>query len=173
MSNNHELKGLRGWLIVVGLGVVISPVRLLATNVPIFKPLFEEGTWAAMTTEGSEGYTPYLGPVLIGEIVFHSAIFIASLCLVYLFFTKRYLFPKFYMYVVAASLMFIPLDAWVVKKIFPGEAMFDLETTKQFMGTLIGGAIWIPYMLLSMRVKATFVEGRPDKHMQPTAESAG
>ena len=49
--------------------------------------------------------------------------------------------------------------------------MFDPETTKEFMIALIGGVIWVPYMLVSKRVQATFVESMPNKKMQPTAES--
>jgi hypothetical protein len=29
MSNDDELKGLGGWLILVGIGVVFAPIRLL------------------------------------------------------------------------------------------------------------------------------------------------
>ena len=173
MTDSNELKGLGGWLVLVGIGVVISPVRLLATLVPIYQPIFEDGTWEALTTVGSEVYTPYFGSLLIGEIAFNTIIVAASVYLIYLFFSKHYLFPKLYVAIVAASLIFIPLDAWVVTKVFPGEPMFDPETTKEFMKVLIGGVIWVPYMLVSKRVQATFVESMSNKQMQPTAESVG
>jgi hypothetical protein len=173
MTDNNELKGLRGWLIVVGLGVVINPVQFLAAVAPVVKPIFEKRAWEALTTVESESYIPYLGTFLIGEISFYSIMFIASLCLVYFFFTRHYLFPRVYVCVVAAWLMFIPLEAWVSAKILPGASTSALEATGDFIATFMLAAIWIPYMLLSVRVKATFVEGRPDKHMQPSAESAG
>jgi 1-acyl-sn-glycerol-3-phosphate acyltransferase len=66
---------------------------------------------------------------------------------------------------VAVSLIFIPLDAWLVVKVFPGEPMFNSETTKEFARSLITGVIWIPYMLLSKRVRVTFVENMPNKNM--------
>ena len=56
MTDNNELKGLGGWLVLVGIGVVISPIRLLVTLVPTYKPIFEGGTWEAITTVGSEAY---------------------------------------------------------------------------------------------------------------------
>ncbi|MBD3616056.1 MAG: DUF2569 domain-containing protein [Gracilimonas sp.] len=173
MTENNELKGLGGWLILAGLGVVISPIRLLVTLIPIYKPIFENGTWEALTTEGSEAYTPYFSGILIGEITFNTIMIAASIYLIYLFFSKHYLFPKLYIGIVAASLIFIPLDAWIVTKVFPGVPMFDPDTTKEFLRSLLTGVIWIPYMLVSKRVQATFVEKSPNKKMQPTAESVG
>lgn len=173
MYENNKLKGLSGWLVLVGLGVVLSPIRLLVTYIPIYKPIFDDGTWEALTTVGSEAYNPMWAPLLIGEIAYNSIMVVASLYLIYLFFSKHYLFPKLYIGIVAVSLVFIPLDAWVVTMIFPGEPMFDPETTKEFMRTLIGAVIWVPYLLVSKRVKATFVENMPYKQMQPTAESVG
>jgi hypothetical protein len=162
-ENNDDLKGIGGWLILVALGVVFSPIRLLAMFIPIYKPIFEDGTWEALTTVGSEAYLPSLSFLLIGEIAFNSAMVLASLYLIYLFFSKHYFFPKLYIALIAVSLIFIPLDAWFVSEIFPNEPMFDQETTKEFMRTLIAAVIWVPYMLVSKRVKATFVENMPNK----------
>lgn len=173
MSNGKELKGLGGWLILVGIGVVIAPIRLLATYIPIYKPIFEDGTWEALTTVGSEAYDPLWAPLLVGEIAYNSIMVAASLYLIYLFFSKHYLFPKVYIALVAVSLVFIPLDAWLVTKVLPNVPMFDPETTKEFMRVLIGGLIWVPYMLVSKRVKATFVEKMPNKQIPVTAGSAG
>jgi hypothetical protein len=36
--------------------------------------------------------------------------------------------------------------------------MFDPETAKEFFRSLISMAIWVPYMLVSQRVKNTFIE---------------
>lgn len=162
LADNNELKGLSGWLTLVGLGVIINPIRLLLTTVPAYKPIFEDGTWEALTSKGSEVYNPYFSSLLVGEIVFNTIMVAASIYLVYLFFTKSYFFPKLYIAIIIASLIFIPFDAWIVTKVFPGEEMFDTETVKEFMRSFIAGAIWIPYMLVSKRVRATFVEGAPN-----------
>ena len=34
MSNERDLKGLKGWLILVGIGLVVSPIRLLIQLIP-------------------------------------------------------------------------------------------------------------------------------------------
>lgn len=163
MSGEKELKGLGGWLILVGIGVVIGPIRLLAVFIPLYFPMFSDGTWAALTTPSSAVYTPYFGAMLIAEMCFNSLMLLACLFLVFLFFTKNHLFPKVYIGIIAASLIFIPLDAWVVTAVFPDQSMFDPDTLKEFGRTLIAAVIWVPYMLVSKRVKATFVEGRPEE----------
>lgn len=172
MNENNELKGLGGWLILVGIGVVVAPIRLLAFSIPTFKPIFEDGTWEALTTVGSKAYDPLWAPLLIGEISFNAIMIVATLCLIFLFFSKHYFFPKLYIGIAVVSLIFIPFDAWLVTRIFPSEPMFDPDTTREFMRALIGTLIWVPYMLVSKRVKATFVENRPNREITQTVENA-
>lgn len=166
MNDDDDLKGLGGWLILVGIGVVLTPIRLLLSTFTLYKPILEDGTWEALTTAGADAYHPLWAPLLIGEMTYNVLMIAASIYLIYLFFSKHYLFPKVYIALVLISLFFIPLDAWLVAMIFPDEPIFDPHTTKEFLRTLIVGVIWIPYMLISKRVKATFVEHMPDKPMQ-------
>lgn len=173
MDNQNELKGLGGWLILVGIGVIIAPIRILVTYVPMYWPLFNNGTWEMLTTAGSQAYHPIWGPLLVGEIVFNSVIVAVSIYLIYLFFTKHYLFPRIFLAVIAVSIVFIPLDAWLVSLAMPSEKMFDPDTTKEFARALLGGLIWGPYMLMSKRVKATFVEKKPDAEVPLAAGAEG
>ncbi len=163
MEEHDKLKGLGGWLFLVGMGVVIYPIRVLATTVPDYPSMFTDGTWEAVTTVGSEAYNPLWEPLLIGEIIYNLGMVVVQIYLIYLFFSKSYRFPKFYIAIVVVSLIFIPLDAWLVSFVLPDEPMFDPETTKEFLRLLIGSLIWVPYMLVSKRVKATFVEKVPNK----------
>lgn len=172
MSENNELKGLGGWLILVGIGVVMSPIRLLVTYIPLYKPIFEDGTWEALTTAGSDAYHPLWAPLLLGEITYNVIMVLASIYLIYLFFSKHYLFPTVFIGIIGVSVIFIPLDAYIVARIFPGEPVFDPDTTKEFIRTLVGALIWVPYMLVSKRVKATFVEKSPESQVRPAAEQA-
>ena len=55
------------------------------------------------------------------------------------------------------TLAFIVLDAYAIKAVLPHEPVFDPDTLKELGRTLIASLVWIPYMLVSKRVKATFV----------------
>ncbi|WP_370652609.1 DUF2569 domain-containing protein [Sediminibacterium sp.] len=173
MTDNNELKGLGGWLILVGVGVVLSPIRLLVIYIPYYKSIFEDGRWEAFTTVGSEAYIPYFGAMLIGEITFNSIMVVVLIYLIFLFFSKHHLFPKIFIGIFVASIIFIFLDALLVTMVFPDESIFDPKTTIALMQALIGCLIWVPYMLVSKRVRATFVGKLHNKKMQPTAESVG
>lgn len=157
MSTKEEYSSIGGWLILVGIGVVVSPFRLLIELFNIYLPIFKDGTWEALTTYGSEAYNEAFSYLLIGEIVFNFLLMLASMYLIYLFFAKKYLFPKLYIWIILISLVMIPLDSFFVSSIFPDIKMFDSDTAKDFARTLFFGLIWIPYMLISKRVKGTFV----------------
>ena len=171
MNNENELKGLGGWLILVGIGVVIGPFRLAYEFGPTYFSIFTNGTWEALTTAESEHYNSLWAPFLIGEVLYNSCMVIVLLFLIYLFFSKHYLFPKFYIGIVIVSLIFIPLDAWIGSILLPNEPVFDPNTKKEFLRTLVGGVIWVPYMLVSKRVKLTFVEKMPNNQIQPAPKS--
>lgn len=158
MNENKELKGLNGWLVLVGLGVLIAPFRMLIELSPGYLSLFRDGTWQALTSESSEFYAPYFSSVLILEIVFNVVLLFASVYLIYLYFSKHYFFPKLYILILLASLVFIPFDAWLVSLVIPGIQIFDTETSKEIARSFFAGIIWIPYMLVSKRVKATFIK---------------
>jgi hypothetical protein len=159
MSNNkNELKGLNGWLILVGIGVLIMPVRLLISGIKIFKPILDKDVWAALTTIGSAAYNPLWAPLLIGEVFYNVLMFGSSLVLVYSFFFKRSYFPKLFIVVAITSLLITVFDAWVVTIILPNESLFDADTTQAVRRNLMTSIVWVPYMLLSKRVKATFTE---------------
>lgn len=165
MSDKDNLKGLGGWLILVGIGVVIAPFRLAYMYGPIYYSIFTDGTFEILTTPGTEYYHSLWGPFLIGEALINSILVFASVYLVYLYFAKHYLFPKVYIAIIVFSLIFIPLDAWVGSFIITDEPMFTPEIIKEFTQTLIGAAIWVPYMLVSKRVKATFVEHKSEEEV--------
>lgn len=160
MSTEQNLKGLRGWLLLVAVGVILTPIRLIFVQLPEYNELFDDGTWDALTTVESEIYHPLWAPLLTGEIIFNFFMLFASLYLVYLFFSKHYLFPKVYIAIVLITLVFIPIDAWLVTLILPNEPFFDPQTLQEFIRVSVSALIWIPYMLVSKRVKATFVEQR-------------
>jgi len=158
MSDNNTLKGLSGWLILVGIGLIIAPIRISFTYGPMFYSIFTDGSFEVLTTPGSEQYHSLWGPLLIFEVIYNSLMVAVSVFLIYLFFTKNYLFPKVYIAMVLLSLFFIPLDAWLGSFVITDEPMFDPDTTKEFARTLVSAVVWVPYMLISKRVKATFVE---------------
>lgn len=157
MESEKNIEGLGGWLILVALGIIISPIKIISFLLPLKKDIFDSGFWEMATTPGSEFYNTLWKPILLNEIGINILLIAAWIYIAYLFFSKKKLFPKVYMSVMIFTLLFIILDAFAVKLVLPDEPIFDPETTKEVVQTLVACIIWIPYMLLSKRVKATFV----------------
>ncbi|MDR2081740.1 MAG: DUF2569 domain-containing protein [Campylobacteraceae bacterium] len=159
MTKEKNLEGLGGWLILVGIGVVLSPIRMAIETCLTYPKLFTNGIWSLLATAGTEVYNPFLAGILIVEIIVNIALVFAWILLAYLFFSKKKIFPKCFIAILLFNLIFIFMDALAVKIAFPYEPMFDAQTSRELVlvGRLIAVLIWAPYMLISKRVKATFV----------------
>jgi hypothetical protein len=153
-------KGLGGWLILVGLSVILSPFILIAQVNQLYGEMleWEDGTWDLLTTPGTEYYIEGFAPLIIAELSVNLSLILFGFILVFLFFKKHYRFPKLYIYYLAIPLIIIPFDDHVASRVLDVEA-FDSEITKDYFQSWIAALIWIPYMLISKRVKSTFVEG--------------
>lgn len=161
MHESEEPSGLKGWLLLVGLGVALSPVRLLRELYALYLPVFTDGTWAAFTDPASPDYTPYYAGSVIIEMLTDVAFFILSLWLAYLFFTKSPLFPKVFIGLLLASPAMIFFCYWLRTWPFPDETLFNEELVTSVILSCVPAVIWIPYMLLSKRVRNTFVPDPP------------
>ena len=157
-NNPNKLSSLGGWLILVGIGVVTSPFKVMSEVIPVFIELFESGNWEIMTTPGTTSYHPFWSSLIIGEILVNSIFIIASFYLIALFFTKKKNFPKWYIGICLFSLLIVLIDSLLLQIILPNEPFFDLETIRAFLPTLLTLVIWGPYLLFSKRVKATFIK---------------
>jgi hypothetical protein len=149
--------GLAGWLILVCLGLLLSPLRMIVLLVQVYAPIFQDGSWEAVTTPGADAYHALWAPILITELVGNTAFVAAGFVLLVLFFNKSRRFPRLFIAYQVANLLFILGDAWLGSLVLTREPMFDPDTLREFIRSLIGGLIWIPYMLVSRRVKNTFV----------------
>jgi hypothetical protein len=158
MDNEEKnLEGIGGWLILVAIGMVVTPIRLIIFTMTTYPEIFSTGVWEALTTQGGEAYSPLWAPILIGEILINSGMLLAWLYMAYLFFSKKMVFPKWYIGLAVFSLIFIIADAFSIKLVMPSEPVFDPDTIQELIRSLYMVVVWVPYMLISKRVKATFV----------------
>jgi hypothetical protein len=158
MNENSPKKGLGGWLILIGIGVVLSPIRLSYFLFKTVLPIFTNGTWEALTNEESISYNPSWGYVIIFELVFNVAMLLWLCYLIYLFFTKHYRFPLMYILIAGASVIFIIIDELVCAAVFTNQPFFDSETLKALSRSLFALIIWGLYLFKSERSRLTFIE---------------
>lgn len=146
-----------GWMMLVALGVVLTPLRISYFLITVYPPIFTDGTWEALTSPSSPSYSPIWGPFLIGEVLVNLTFVLMSLFAAYLMFSKRATFPKWYAAIAFGSALFIVVDAYIATLVMPSVSMFDPETIREFARSLVSCLIWTPYLFLSKRAKATFI----------------
>ena len=77
MTEENKLEGLSGLLVLVGLGIILSPILVIAQTFPIYSEIFSNGSWEALTTPGTKAYNPLWAPILICEITINIALVFA------------------------------------------------------------------------------------------------
>jgi hypothetical protein len=156
-TEEKSLVGIRGWLILIAIGIVVSPLRILVLVIPLYADIFKNGAWELLTTPGNELYHPLWSPIIMGEIAINAIFIVGWIVIAFFFFLKKRVFPKLYIGMLLFTLSFIVLDAYAIKAVLPDDPVFDPDTLKELIRTLGASLIWIPYMLISKRVRATFV----------------
>jgi len=155
---SSEISGLGGWLIFVGFGLLISPLRLIEALVLIYKPYINGNLLDQIADPASVAYIPNFKILFFAEVLVNIFLIILSLYLIYLFFSKKKNFPKIYIFTTLFVVVYIPIDAYLLHIIAPNVNVLRDNNTKAFFQALISGVVWIPYMLKSKRVRNTFIE---------------
>ena len=170
---NGERRGLGGWLILPAFGLIGWLIGFALSLNNDFLPIFREGYWEILTTPGSEAYHHLWAPLITFEIVGNAVIMICAIILLFLFFAKSYRFPTLMIVFLASHLVFGVSDFFLADLIPAVAAAGNAGSVIELSLIIIPAMIWIPYFLVSKRVKNTFVKPESSKPLQPTAESGG
>lgn len=149
--------GLGGWLVLVCLGLIVAPIRDIVALLTTYGPLMSIDIWEGFFTAGSDIYNPKLGIFVGAEMIINLLLILVDGIALVFFFQRRTIFPKLFIGYLVAKALFLIVDTIVVSHLFPSEEAFDPETRKAIGQSLFGIIIWVPYMLVSKRVRATFI----------------
>ncbi len=155
-SSEPPLK-IGGVLIFVAIGLILSLVQNLGYLLGNLAP-FRQQVWERLTTPDSIAYHPYWKPVLLFELVSSSVILGLNAVAVALFFRKQRVFPKFTVMVIPIIFILILLG-YYLSGLIPAvaESPDYSKQTSVLIVRFVALHVWIPYFLLSERVKKTFV----------------
>lgn len=159
---NPMLHGLGGWLILVGFGVMLRPIIQTVTIIGAATPLFDARTWDA-----SNGWTQL---VISLEFFFQMGLLALEVVSIFSFLTKRRTFPVLFIAVFGAAALFTVLDA--IAMIMLGQDLSAMvgRATVELGKLILPALIWIPYIIVSKRVRTTFtVDWRPKAGAASTA----
>jgi len=151
---NRAKEGLGGWLALLGVGLIASPVKI-GIEISSALSTYSLPVWTSLTAPGSAAYDPLWAPVLLGEMVLNIFLLVFSVLVLTLYFKKRKAFPM----VLVAFLLAAPAALWIDAIL--ASQIATIETTAAEVTELVGLAgrslIWSWYALVSVRVRKTFV----------------
>jgi transglutaminase-like putative cysteine protease len=148
-------RGVRGWLILVGTGLVARTGIELKSLFTDYGMVWDLSKWNQFTVPGSENYDPLWAPILLFEVAFTILLPMLSILALTLMFQRRWVFPRIMIAIFLLTIAFKVIDSALASQI---PFLVKLQTTPDTeMGQVFLQAfIWIPYMLYSKRVRATF-----------------
>lgn len=133
-AKEEQLVGIGGWLIVLAIGQIFGLASFIGSVFRVYS-----NAESGVVTNSSIAF--YTQGVLNGLLL---AIFATT---THLFFIKSRLFPRFF---IAAYAVVILLYSFIA---IPSA---DPELIGGWIASIIGAAIWLPYITLSKRVANTF-----------------
>lgn len=157
-------KGLGGWLILVGFGLIVGLVYrafLILQNVH----LSANGIVRSMSDSYSAAYVPGFADILHFELIAHIAILAFNILLAILFVRESRKFPRCFMAFLCAIVIYAAVDHFMFAHAVAGSSQqmqqrfqHILEDgLRRIISSAVGAAIWVAYMAKSKRVKASFV----------------
>jgi len=146
-----------GWLILFAIGLVIYPVRAAFSIATHILPAFSPATWAILTSPGAEGYHPLWKPLLIIELGVNSLLAACAVWLLVWFFRRRRMAPMLAIAFLAFNFAYVGLDAVFARNLPGMEQTVAIATLMDVVRTGVACLIWMPYFVVSRRVKRTFV----------------
>ncbi|MEA3195380.1 MAG: hypothetical protein QOD26_3713 [Betaproteobacteria bacterium] len=149
-------KGIGGWLLLPAIGLCLFPPYALYSLAADYWPIFQLGMWGGLTTPGSGAYHPLWAPTLVYGIAANVVVIVFDLVLIVLLFRKSPRFPKAFVVFALLNLAFVSSIALLVWHITGAAEAVVTEVAR----SAVVVAIWLPYMLLSKRVRNTFRAGK-------------
>ena len=149
---------LGGWLILVGIYVVLAPIRISAQIYMVYSKIYLSGLWSTLSGQYSDEYHPAWKPILIGELTINLFMVFAWAYLVFLYFLRKASFRKWFIAMLIVTPALLLIDVLAISSIIFNKPKIDHETIVHLFRTSVAAAILIPYMLVSRRARETFIE---------------
>ena len=154
----EDPRGIGGWLIFPLLNLIVSPIVMVVSFFVDVLPLFEAGLWQIATTPSHPAYDPIWAPLIVFEMSANVILLILVLVVLVKFLGKRRSTPRLMIIWLLAATFVQIADAVLTRQIPAVAASAEISDYRDLIRTVIFSVVWIPYFLVSRRVKNTFVE---------------
>ena len=141
-----EPKGIGGWLILPVIITLVSPLMTAYAAFAAFQDIV-----LLLNASVSTG----LAAFIVVKCLYNFGLVIAWIFAAVLLFTHKRLYPRFFVALLVIMLIGRVLDLAVTPMAF--DIKLDSSDVRSTVRSVVGLAIWGPYMHKSVRVKNTFV----------------
>ncbi|WP_019027698.1 DUF2569 family protein [Colwellia piezophila] len=152
-EEKKEPWGFNGWLLLLGLGILLSPIRLINNFWTSYAPIIADGTMEDILFNASLGFKS----IVIIEIIANIGFLILSVYLIKLFFKKNVIFPKWYLIFAACTMIFLLADTLILSLMFPNIEFLTTDVQTALASCAVALCLWSPYLYQSTRSKNTFI----------------
>jgi hypothetical protein len=150
-----------GWLILVAIGLTLTPFRLVYDLFTSPETISGEG-WISMFVLERYGLFVFL----VLEHIYNVVYLLFSVLVIVLFYQRRSSAPRLISIMYGVTCVVTILDTIVSVQIDPSMAA-EKNFYRDMIRSIVVAAIWIPYFTISTRVKSTFVYVLRDKNDDP------
>jgi hypothetical protein len=164
--------GLRGWLMLVAIGVWTAPLMIAAGVIYPLAETTAPAAWAALTDPGSPAYHAGWGPMLTMNVIV--ATVSLAWCVLNLVLMVKHMrsFPMMYamlnVVMIAWGLVQLGTLAWIM-----GTMDTMVPELAGVIWTILGVALWVTYLYRSNRSRATFIRPAPSDLLPSPAPAPG
>ncbi len=151
----QSAQGIGGWLILLAIGQVLRPLGYIKTGHTLSSSLLDTNSWRLLTDPIEATYQSWWAPTLLFEFFFNLAGLVFCVLLLFLFFQKRVAWPRCFAVFLLMNVGGVLLDTFLVRRL-GGASPALAVSVGSIVGAVLVAAIWIPYVYLSQRVRATF-----------------
>ena len=150
-----SLNGIKGWLLLPAIGLVLSPIRIIVGSKDLLY-VYSKTQWSILADKFDVARMLFLA----GEIVVNVGLLVMLTYLIVMLFQKRNTFPRFCIAFYVLSFVVVLTDLLSARFLFAGIVQIDPSDIKELIQMGVSTIVWGSYFIFSKRVKATFTQQR-------------
>lgn len=146
--------GIRGWLVLPSIGVLIMPIVSLIEI--IGRTDYFSSPWVGNYATVDNEYSAGLEGLLLFDLSYHIFLLSLSFTLIYVFFKKRAVTRWLYILLAIVTALFPFVDYTITNYLYTANGYDPIELDTQGIGMVVKAFIWGTYFSISDRARSTF-----------------